>query len=54
MVPFLYNCPVTGQTVQGWIADDGDDRTRAMRCLACSRLHLINPKTGKVLGESKE
>ena len=52
MAPFLYNCPVTGQVVQGWVADDGDDRARTMKCLACSRFHLINPKTGEVLGET--
>ena len=56
MAPFLYRCPITSQTVQGWVADNGNlkDEAQAIRCIACSRLHLINTKTGRVIGESKE
>ena len=54
MAPFLYRCPATGFNVQGWIADDpreGDDATYvAVTCLACTRVHLVNPKTGEVIG----
>jgi hypothetical protein len=45
----------TGQTVQGWSADDvtdddGPDQDdgnayRSVECLACMRVHLINLKT---------
>ena len=54
MASFLYRCPNTGQTMQGWVADDpsdgkGDTRYEEIACIACSRLHLVNLKTGKVL-----
>jgi hypothetical protein len=43
-------------TVQGWsanevIEDDGDDTYQPFACVACTRGHLVNLKTGKVLGE---
>jgi hypothetical protein len=58
MAVFLYQCPNTGKHVQGWIADDpaeddpddDADTYRSLACLACARVHLINPRTGKVLG----
>jgi len=54
MPPFVYRCPNTGMNVQGWVADDpteGEDKTyAAITCTICTRLHLVNPKTGKVLG----
>jgi hypothetical protein len=55
---FLYRCPNTGRTVQGWsgdeITDDDDDAYQSVECLACTRLHLINLKTGKVLGAKED
>ena len=52
MPPFLFRCPATGQNVQGWTADDGseDEDVQPVTCLVCQRVHLVNPKTGKVLG----
>ena len=53
MATFLYKCPATGQHVQAWVADDGEDsndRYHAIICLACKRVHSVNPKTRKVLG----
>jgi hypothetical protein len=50
MDAFLYRCPATGLRVQGWTADDGSDADNAFEavtCLACGRLHFVNPKTGK-------
>jgi hypothetical protein len=50
---FLYRCPITGQHVQGWTADDGNHNNpafQAVTCLACRREHLVNTSTGKVLG----
>lgn len=38
--------------VQGFIAEklpDGD-LFEPVTCTACTRIHLVNPKTGKVLG----
>jgi len=57
MAPFVYRCPNTGLRVQGFIAedplDDGESY-EAITCLACRRLHLVNPVTGRVLGEDDE
>jgi len=59
MTTFVYRCPNTGLNVQGWVADDPTEegeteRFEAVSCLACTRLHMVNPKTGKVLGEGEE
>ena len=35
-------------------ADDPDEdgeRYEATHCLACSQIHLVNPRTGKIAGE---
>jgi hypothetical protein len=54
MAGFVFRCPNTGMNVQGWVADDpteGEgDAYQSIACLICTRLHLVNPKTGKVLG----
>ena len=58
MATFLYHFPNTGKNVQGWTANDpterDDDAFEAVTCLACTRVHLVNPKTGKVLGEDDD
>jgi len=54
---FLYRCPNTGQTVRGWSADEvTDDETKyqSVACLACAQVHLVNLKTGKVLGATED
>ena len=52
MPPFLYRCPSTGQTVQGFTAEEVPiDAYELMTCLACRQTHFISPATGKVLGE---
>jgi hypothetical protein len=44
--------------VQGWSADEvndqDDDVYQSFECLACTTVHLINLKTGKVLGERED
>jgi hypothetical protein len=53
MRPFIYRCPSTGLNVQDFAADDpeGDDEAyEPVICTACTRVHLVDPKTGKVLG----
>ena len=58
MPVFLYQCPNTRKQVKGWIADDpteddsddAADTYRSLACLACAGVHLLNPRTGKVLG----
>ena len=58
MATFLYRCPITGLNVQGWVADDPSERDEhsyePVSCHACRRVHLVNPKTGKVLGTDDE
>jgi hypothetical protein len=55
MGAYLYRCPNTGLHVQGWVADDpaerDDDAYEAVTRVACTRVHLVDPKTGKVLGK---
>jgi hypothetical protein len=54
MAPFLYRCPNTGLNVQSWVADDptegGKETHETVTCTACTRLHVVNPATGRVLG----
>ena len=55
MQPVLFSCPATGANVQAWLAEEvtGDDDTYvAIECIACRRVHLVQPKTGKTLGRS--
>lgn len=56
MTTFLFRCPDTGMIVQGRTAgDEQADNGRALymgvQCLACQKLHLVNPKTGRLLSE---
>jgi hypothetical protein len=54
MAALVYRCPFTGNHVQAWIVDNDDDQTfqtvQTVTCTACLRTHLIDPKTGNVLG----
>ena len=55
----LYRCPNTGRTVQGWsadeVTDDNDDNTyQSFEHTFCTRAHLVNLKTGKVLGGEED
>jgi hypothetical protein len=55
--PFLYRCPNTGEKVQAWASDDpekGNLTYVQVTCLACAQAHLVNPKSGKVLGSADE
>jgi len=57
MATILFLCPNTGDRVQGWFADDGsgDSETYyAVTCLACRQVHMVNPRTGKVLGADEK
>ena len=57
MATLAYRCPTTGQHVQAWFSDDGsEDGTEtyeSVPCLACRGIHLVNLKTGKVLGDEE-
>jgi len=61
MTPFLFRCPATGRMVQAIHDDDPADRTDPPRvsyigieCLSCGDVHLVNPRTGRVLGHSQD
>ena len=58
MAPRLFLWPSTGHRVQGWLADNGsvngDETYEGVNCLACRQVHMVNPKTGKVLGADEE
>jgi hypothetical protein len=50
---FLYRCPITGHRVQGLVPGNATDETTAyepVTCLACNGVHLVNPRSGRVLG----
>jgi hypothetical protein len=57
MPPFLFHCPNTGYPVQGWVAEDVSETDNytyeSVTCLACQQMHLVNPKTGKVVGSDE-
>lgn len=46
---FLYKCPNAGLNVQGFIADAPAKASsyQPVTCLACTRIHLVDPKTAK-------
>ena len=58
MAAFIYRCPTTALNVQGWFAEeiDSDQDTiyETVTCPACTRVHLVNRATGKVLGQDDE
>jgi hypothetical protein len=54
VLPFLFTCPATGMHVQHWSDGDADVRENEYEgiiCPACTRLHFLNRKTGKLLGQ---
>jgi hypothetical protein len=55
----LFRCPRTGLNVQHWLAEEvGPDVPQCsyetVTCKACTRLHFINRRTGKLLGEEAQ
>jgi hypothetical protein len=54
MATFLYRCPATGYNVQAIASDPASQAEgevyEALTCMACRRIHLVNPKTGRVAG----
>jgi len=57
MGTFLFTCPTTKLNVRHWLDDDEDvseDEYEWIICLACARLHLINRKTGRLLGQEDD
>jgi hypothetical protein len=58
MIPFVYRCPNMGLAVQGWsaedVTDDDAETYETVQCTACAQLHLVNPRTGRVLAKGDE
>jgi hypothetical protein len=54
---FLFRCPVTGSGVQGFLIEeapsDDPNSFNAVSCLDCGRIHLVNFRTGKTVGEAR-
>ena len=51
----IFRCPATGLNVQGRLSprdDQADDQRHyeTVSCHACSRIHFVNYRTGKLLG----
>lgn len=50
----VFKCPTTGLNVQHALPgapSDGPETHVSVVCPACTRLHLLNSATGKLLGE---
>jgi len=54
MGTILFTCPATGLKVQAWIADEPlpIEYFEAVECTACQRVHLVDPRTGRVAGDN--
>jgi len=52
MGALLFNCPNTGRSVQGWLAEgipeDDENTYHTIEC-ACGQVHLVSPATRRVL-----
>ena len=52
--PILIRCPYTGMHVQYSLpdkAEESDGHFLQFSCPACARIHLIDPRTGRLRGE---
>ena len=57
MATFVFHCPNKNLRVQGWTAEDVSDDGSAyapVQCVACRRLHYVNPTAGRVLGSTDD
>jgi hypothetical protein len=57
MPTLLFTCPKTLMKVQHWLdggEDTPDNEYESVVCKACTRLHFINRKTGRLLGQEDE
>jgi hypothetical protein len=57
-IGFVFRCPNTGLNVQGWVAENPSEPEseayEAVTCTACARVHLVDPRTGKILGSKDD
>jgi hypothetical protein len=58
MATLVYRCPITGMNVQGWFADEPSvndgEVYETVTCIACTRTHLVNRSTGRMLGGGED
>lgn len=57
MAAFIFTCPDKSMMVQRWLNEDDDVRENeyeGMVCPACTKLHFLNRKSGKLLGQGEE
>jgi hypothetical protein len=57
--PFIFRCPATGLNVQHVFYDDGTHTEDALayvgvRCLACTGIHLVSRKTGRLIADKAD
>jgi hypothetical protein len=56
MANLVFRCPATGLNVQHQLDDDpdiSDTEYEGITCPGCTKLHFLNRKTGKLLGQDK-
>jgi hypothetical protein len=57
MESLVFRCTQRRTDVQVWLPENADperaDNYEAVTCPACARVHLINRKTGKMLGDKE-
>jgi hypothetical protein len=51
--------PTTGLKMQGWLEDESSSENssasyEAVICTACTRVHFVNRKTGRSIGDDEE
>jgi hypothetical protein len=55
MQTFIFRCPITGFRVRGQSPEstneDKGEHFDPVKCTACKRVHLVNPKTGKLISD---
>jgi hypothetical protein len=57
MAAFVYRCPNTRVRIQALAAEaitDDADTYQLVACVMCQQVHLVNPFTGKLLGEQQK
>ena len=57
MAAFIFTCPDTSIKVQHWLDEDDDapeNEYAGITCPACTKLHFLDRKTGKLLGQDEE
>jgi hypothetical protein len=54
--PLIFKCPKTFNNVQHWLdGEEAPDHSyETVVCPACARLHFINRKTGRLLGQREK